>query len=133
MTQPAERPAEPRGVREGREVARGRVRGAERAARTALEEAGGPVAVRTPQGNVHLARVEAGKDGDVEWVEVWTAGDTEAGDPHFRIFNPPTLVPDPAGDVLLPSGTYREDPLAALAYVVAQYGGAEPQRKRRRG
>jgi hypothetical protein len=84
---------------------------------------------RTAQGVVHMQSLEFGKDGEVEWVDVSLAGETQAGDPHFRIYNPPALVRDPLGDIEVNGQMFRRDPLAALAEVVAQYGGAQAQRK----
>ena len=66
------------------------------------------------------------------WVEVYAGGVTEGGDPHYRIFNPPSLVPDPNGEVEAHGQRWREDPLAALAEVVAQHGGAQVTRSKRR-
>jgi hypothetical protein len=83
----------------------------------------------TPLGRVHIERIEAGKDGEVEWVDVFLAGETVADDPHFRIYNPPTLVLDPAGDIEVHGKLHRLDPMAALADTVARYGGAQAQRK----
>lgn len=41
------------------------------------------------------------------------------------IINPPTLVADPAGDIDLPQGKYREDPAQAIIDVICgQYGRA---------
>jgi hypothetical protein len=132
MTQPerpAERPAEPRGVREGRQRAKERVRAVQRAAEAIGED--GYVRM-TRRGPVHLQSLTFHKEGEVEWVEAHLGGQTEGGDPHYRIFNPPTLVEDPDGDVQLTTGTYREDPLAAVAEVIAQYGGAQDMRRERR-
>jgi len=88
---------------------------------------------QTRHGAVHIERFDFHKEGEHEWVEVHMGGQVEGGDPHFRIENPPTLVSDPAGDIELATGRYRHDPLAALAELVAQYGGAQAQRKGLRG
>lgn len=73
------------------------------------------------------------QDDTVPYVDVYTAGPTVGGDPHFRIINPPTLVEDPNGDIVVtskaPNGKtvtrkYREDPVAAIAEAIAGQGGA---------
>jgi hypothetical protein len=88
---------------------------------------------RTAQGPVLIERFSFHEEDGREWVEVHLGGDVEGGDPHYRIENPPTLVSDPAGDIELATGRYRHDPLAAVAELVAQYGGAQAQRKGLRG
>lgn len=106
--------------------------GAQRVART-VEAWAGPYAARTRYGEVHLDRLEHHQDGrGNQWVEVWAGGDTASGDPHFRIFNPPTLVQDPLGTTELEGVRYREDPMAALAEAVARHGGALKSRRGRR-
>jgi hypothetical protein len=121
-----QRSVEPRTIPEGRRRARDRVRAVQQAAATLPEEG---YLARTTQGTVHMQSLEFGKDGEVEWVDVTLAGETEAGDPHYRIYNPPALVCDPLGDIEVRGVMHRRDPLAALAEVVAQYGGAQAQRK----
>ena len=121
-----QRTTEPRTIPEGRKRARARVQAVQQAAVTLPEEG---YLARTAQGVVHIQKVEAGKDGEIEWVDVTLAGETVADDPHFRIYNPPCLVRDPLGDIEIHGEHYRRDPLAALAEVVAQYGGAQAQRK----
>jgi hypothetical protein len=83
----------------------------------------GPITEHTPDGTVVMADVKVTADDIVE-VKVT---DPDGGDPHFRIINPPRYVPDPNGDVEIVVGEqvhrFREDPLAALAHVVAQHGG----------
>ena len=86
-------------------------------------------AVQTRQGLVRIDSLTFGKEREVEWVDVHLAGLTQAGDPHFRIFNPPSLVRDPAGDIEVGGTNYRRDPLAALAEIIGQYGGAQADRK----
>lgn len=121
----------------------GRQRAAQRAARTVAawsarhgEQKGQPPQVyarRTPHGEVHLADVrEVTTESGVPAVEVWVAGETEGGDPHFIIVNPPTLTPDPTGPVEINGRTFREDPVAALAEAVAQHGGARSAKRKRR-
>ena len=128
MTAP-ERPQEPRTIPEGRRNARERVRAVQQAAEGIPEEG---YLQQTRHGLVHIERVTFGKDGEVEWADVFLAGLTEAQDPHFRIYNPPLLVSDPAGGIELRGQRFRRDPMAALAETVAQYGGAQAQRKGRR-
>jgi len=74
-------------------------------------------------GEVRLASVDVQEVDGVTSVEVHLDGRTAGGDPHFRIVNPPTLVEDPAGDIELAGLYYREDPLVALAEVIARHGG----------
>lgn len=92
------------------------------------ERNGGAGAHPTPYGEVRIASAVVTDDT----VEVWLEGDTTGGEPHFRIVNPPLLVEDAAGDVLLAHGRFRHDPVAALAYVIGSLGGAV-KRKGRRG
>lgn len=128
MTAP-ERPVEPRTIPEGRRNARERVRAVQQAAGAFPPEG---YLRQTRHGVVHIERLEFGKEGEVEWADVYLAGLVEAGDPHFRIFNPPLLVADPTGDIEVRGQRFRHDPMAALADTVAQYGGAQTQRKGRR-
>jgi hypothetical protein len=52
---------------------------------------------------------------------------------NYRIVNPPTLVEDPAGDVIGGDGRrYRHDPLAAVAEVIGSLGGARGRKGMRR-
>lgn len=67
-----------------------------------------------------------------EAVDVRLQGETESQDPHFRVVNPPLLVEDPAGPVEINGKRFREDPLAALARVIGDNGGAQVQRGRGR-
>lgn len=67
----------------------------------------------------HVGLIEGG-------VEVWLGEHT--GPPDYRIFNPPTLVRDPLGDVAIGRVRFREDPLAALAEVIAGHGQQEKKR-----
>jgi hypothetical protein len=92
------------------------------------ERNGGAGAYPTPDGEVVIERVEI--RGDT--VDVFLAGATEGGDPHFRIVNPPLLVPDPLGDILTVDGPHRRDPVAAIAYVIASLGGATKPKGRRK-
>lgn len=108
------------------EAARARVR----AVRQAYN---GPETVGTAAGDVAIEALTAVDDGPRSRVEV-RVSHAEGGDPEFVIVNPPTLVPDPAGDVIVRGMRFREDPLAAVAHVIAMNGGAEQkQRDTRRG
>lgn len=92
-----------------------------------------PYARRTRHGEVHLAAVAGIITADgLHAVEVRTAGQTEGGDPHFIIVNPPGLAEDPNGPIELNGRRFRDDPLAALAEVVAQHGGAISGKRKRR-
>lgn len=124
--EPAERSVEPRTVPEGRRRAKERVRAVQRAAGAIPAEG---YQRQTRNGLVHIERVEFGKDGEVEWVDVHLAGVVSGGDPHFRLINPPALVPDPAGPIEVNGTRFRRDPMAALAEIVGQYGGAQAERK----
>lgn len=111
---------------EVREKQNGRVRKLRQAARAALKD-GEVYARRTSRGEIHIQDLIFKEDADtgLEYIEIRMAGETESGDPQFRIFNPPTLVAEP-------DGGFREDPLEALAEVLAMHGGARPEKKRRR-
>jgi len=128
MSQPEgrERATEPRTIPEGRKRARDRVRAVQTAAADLPEEG---LVSRTRAGTVHIASVDFGKEGEVEWVDLTLAGQTEGGDPSMRIYNPPTLVSDPLGDIEVRGKRYRRDPLAALAELAAHHGGAQAPRK----
>lgn len=74
--------------------------------------------------NVVISDVQEGEDETAAWVDIWTGGPR----PAFRICNPPMLVPDPEGDVEIEEPVsegrtlkkrYREDPLHAVANVIA--------------
>lgn len=93
-----------------------------------------PYVRRTARGVVQLDRVERtpGQEGQPDAIEVWVGGETESGDPHFRIFNAPEHVLDPEGDVEINGLRFRHDPMAALAEAVAQHGGAQGSKRSRR-
>lgn len=74
-----------------------------------------PYAVTTAHGTVRIGKVTS--DGD--HVDVWLTGAPPDGEPSYRIVNPPLL----AEDLAAPTG-YREDPMLALAQVLAANGGA---------
>jgi hypothetical protein len=91
----------------------------------------GGVSVRTRGVDVKIRTVEYHQTDDGGYVDVWVA-DT-AGDPHYRIYNPPVLVEDPQGEIELRDPgegrgagrvrRYREDPVAAIAEAIATHGG----------
>ena len=89
----------------------------------------GPFTVHTPAGAVRIGRVRVVTQDGVDVVEVHAEG-PEGGDPHFRVINPPRFVPDPDGDVEINGQRFREDPLAALAHVIAQHGGRHKDPRR---
>lgn len=93
----------------------------------------GTVTMSTRVGEVVIQDVvgETLPDG-TPCIRVLIQGHTESGETDFRIINPPSLVADPNGDVIItdsrPGSTmqprkYREDSMAAIAEVVALYGG----------
>lgn len=106
-------------------------RGVDRTAVTATALPDGEVVqvVRGREVRIRAARRYVGANG-VPWIDVLVDGETDSGETHFRVFNPPTLARDPAGDVEICGIRYRHDPVAALAEVIAHNGGA---RKTRRG
>lgn len=84
--------------------------------------------VMTRAGEVRIRSLDVKTSPDgVAYVDVVLDGPTSAGDPHFRIVNPPLLVEDQAGAVRRGARRFRLDPLAALAEIVAQHGGATVQ------
>lgn len=108
---------------------RSKVRGdTARAAWDDWRTAHGPKSVygaRTRAGNVRILSINAQLIDGVTCLEVVVDGPTQGGDPHFRIINPPTLMEDPSGTVTRDGKRrLRVDPLAALAEVIGQHGGA---------
>lgn len=75
-------------------------------------------------GDIQYFSSEDGLDG----VEVWT-GPNEGNSPAYRLINPPLMVADPLGEVIMPvEGTnrvkrYRVDPLHAIAEFIALHSG----------
>lgn len=63
-------------------------------------------------------------------LEVWAPSQNPGDDPHLRIFNPPRYVPDPAGPLEMNGRRFREDPLTAVAELVARVRGADNRRAR---
>jgi hypothetical protein len=114
-------------------------RGAQRAARMVAAwskrggKKGGVFATRTRGGEVHLEDVSAREDANGQvCVDVTLAGTTEGGESHFVVYNPPLLATDPTGPIEINGRRFREDPLAALAEVVALNGGARTEKRKRR-
>lgn len=94
-----------------------------------LERIIGGVPVPTRAGTpVVIRRVEQSTVNGVTCLEVWV--DTNQGEPHYRFINPPLLVRDPAGPVERNGRRYREDPLAALAEVIARHRGTVVKARR---
>lgn len=81
-------------------------------------------------GVVRIEQVESGEQDGIPYVEVRVT-DPAGGDPVFRVFNPPALVADPAGDVERGGTRYRFDPVAALAESVGMFGGSVARRAAR--
>lgn len=106
------------------------------AVRDAWETAGRdlPCTVATARGSVTIERLEyvAETPERPAHVEVWVAHPA-CGDPHFVLFNPPTLVRDSGGQYARESTSargrtsvrrFRVDPVGAVAEAVAMNGGA---------
>lgn len=135
-----QRPSDPVQPRTHADAATARARAVRDAA--ASEMPGGePYHAVTSTGPVVIHSIRfVPQDGDAPgYIEVFV-GRPEGGDPRFRIFNPPTLVPDPAGDVTREEPgpgsrtrtvRYRVDPLAAVAEAIAVNGGRAKTGRRR--
>lgn len=88
-----------------------------------------PLAIDTRFGPVSFGTIEFQTDVQgQDYAEVYLNGQNENNDPHFRVWNPPLLVPDPLGDIGVEEAngtitTYREDPVMALAEALALRGG----------
>jgi hypothetical protein len=85
-----------------------------------IRAAGQPVVVGTRHGQVVLTDVTYTDHDGVPCVEN-TVGGGNGQPPHFRVFNPPILATDPAGAVTVGTRRYREDPVAALAELIARH------------
>ena len=79
---------------------------------------GGPFAVQLRRGGqVQFESVATKTNSEgVEVLEVYLGRGTESGDPHYIITNPPIYVREP-------DGSLREDPIMAVAEVLAFKGG----------
>jgi len=94
----------------------------------------GTAAFSTRRGEVAIGEIRhrpAENEKELDSVEVWLGGPV-SGPPAWRIINPPTLVSDPTGDVVLtdesPNGRtivqrFREAPLEAIAEFIATNQG----------
>lgn len=83
-----------------------------------------PLGVNTRFGEVQFASIVTKTDtAGLDYAEVYTAGSTVNNDPHWRIWNPPLLVEDPFGDIVIDGKTFREDPIQAIAEAIARHGG----------
>lgn len=82
---------------------------------------------RVHHGGVEFWSVEPIGDGG---VAIRTGPDEVEDD--YRIFNPPTLVRDGAGEIVVNGKRYREDPLGAVAEVIQQHRQNKIQRRSNR-
>jgi hypothetical protein len=91
----------------------------------------GVAGFQTKHGQARIGGIVHREDPDgLDSVEVWVG--PQSGPPTYRLINPPTLVPDPSGDVILTERDplrqkdlirrYRFDPLQCIAEVVASRG-----------
>lgn len=79
----------------------------------------GAVTVHTRWGEVVISALRCVEGDQSAWVEVWIGGAT-TGEPQYRIVNPPTLLEHYLGTIDLHGRTYVEDPLGAVAEVIAR-------------
>ena len=105
-----------------RQAGNARARRVRQAAETVLSQ--GHISRRTPRGEVVINSVELLTVDGMDYIEVYAAPGTASGETHFRIFNPPT-------GVRRPDGSIEEDPIGALAEVLALHGGARQAKRRR--
>lgn len=101
-----------------------RVRVIQEAARAALAAGNGYSRRVSGDKEVRIQDVLCFPDAEVPYVEIFLAGQSTTQAPAFRIFNPPTLVADPSGPEVVGGQRYRLDPMATLARIVADNGGA---------
>ncbi len=95
----------------------------------------GVASFRTKSGEATIGGVEYHQDDEkLDSVEIWVG--KKQGPPTYRLINPPMLVPDPVGDVVLTERDglrqknvirrFRVDPLQAIAeFLAAQNGKSE--------
>lgn len=117
----------PVGPERAREAARLRATAARDAVRDSRSrDAEGVVTVTTAPGRtVRIQRVElSSTSAETAYVDVYLEGAAQGDEPDFRVINPPTLVADRSGSIIVNGVAYREDPLQALAEVITSYGGA---------
>lgn len=88
-----------------------------------------PAVVSTKLGDVQFYSIVEQNQGSTYYLDIQLGSETQGGDPHFRVINPPVLVEDPEGtdhtEEIPGRGpvTYRRDPLGAVAHVIAEAGG----------
>jgi len=96
----------------------------------------GVASFKTRNGEATIGGVRFHSDPDrLDSVEVWVG--PQQGPPTSRLINPPTLVPDPTGEVVLTEENklrgkttvrrYRVDPLQAIAEFIASHHGRSEQ------
>lgn len=137
MSQPSPRPtrqpvrdailAVPPGAARARTVAQLRATAVRDAVRDSTARDNNDVVTATTAAGrtVRIQRVELSPESaETAWVDVYLEGQTETGEAHFRVINPPTLVEDRGGEIIVNGVRHREDPLLALAEVLAGHGGA---------
>jgi hypothetical protein len=90
---------------------------------------GQPTIVDTSHGQVRIGAAVSRVVGGTGCVEIWMEGQPPTDAPAFRIFNPPLLVADPKGDILCGGRTYRQDPVAAVAELIARHTPARRPRR----
>jgi hypothetical protein len=115
--------------RPGKDPAARAARSAKRAQDVGAAFKGKRTTVATTAGDVTIAGLSVGTDDTCGWVDV-QVDDGQSGESHFRVVNPPRYVEDPAGDIEINGKRFRDDPLAALAFTIAQNGGARRRRFR---
>lgn len=116
-----------RGAIRTRQVAKLRAQAVLDAAET-VQDGAGYVPVALPTGQVlEFERVESAPgypEGTA--VRVRPRGAPHNGDGDVIVVNPPTLVPDPRGSIVVRGVRHREDPLAALGMALERvYGRGE--------
>lgn len=93
----------------------------------------GRFAVRTRHGDVAIESMTTKTDTDgAEYLDIHLTGDTQSGEGHWKIYNPPTWVRDPGGPFIGRDGKtrFREDPVMAVAEAIASRGGRRQKSKR---
>lgn len=89
---------------------------------------------QTRNGSAQIGAIVHRQDENgLDSVDVWLG--PQQGPPAFRLINPPTLVPDPAGSEIITEHDplrkrdivrrFRVDPLQAIAEVIASQNGSE--------
>lgn len=79
---------------------------------------------------IRIGHIEYGSDDQAEWVDIWLG--PRFGNPAIRAVNPEVLVQDVNGDIEIdvPTGPgltrtvrYRQDPITAVAELIASVRG----------